>query len=63
MHDEKEYVIYIGNFKQSLNCGLVLKKVHRVNQEVLLKPYIDTNTALRKNGQKKKGFSKKKVYE
>ena len=63
MHDEKEYVIYIRNFKQSLNCGLVLKKVHRVNQEVLLKPYIDTNTALRKNGQKKKGFSKKKVYE
>ena len=60
MYDEKEYVIYIRNFKQALKCGLVFKKVHRVNQEISLKPYIDTNTELRKNGQKKKRFSKKK---
>ena len=59
MHEETEYVIYIRNFKQALKCGLVLKKVHRVNQEVSLKPYIDTNTELRKNGQKKNIFKKK----
>ena len=34
--------------------------MHRVNQEVALKPYIGTNTELRKNGQTKKRFSKKK---
>ena len=35
--DETEYVIHIGNFKQALNHGLVLKKIHRVikfNQNV-----------------------------
>ena len=30
LHDKTEYVIYIRNFKQAWNHGLVLKKVHRV---------------------------------
>ena len=37
-------------FKQALNHGLVLKKIHRVikfNQKALVKPYIDMNTKLR----------------
>ena len=37
LHDKTEYVIHIRNFKQALNYGLVLKKVHRVikiNQNV-----------------------------
>ena len=43
------------SLKQALNHGLVLKKVHRViqfNQEAWLKPYIDMNTELRKQGKK-----------
>ena len=42
--------VYIGNLKQALNHGLVLKKVHRVIEfkqevwEVWLKPYIDINS-------------------
>ena len=28
-HDKTEYVIHIRNLKQTLNHGLVLKKVHR----------------------------------
>ena len=37
LHDKTEYVIHIRNFKQALNYGLVLQKVHRVikiNQNV-----------------------------
>ena len=30
LHDKTEYVMYITNLKQTLNYGLVLKKVHRV---------------------------------
>ena len=30
LHSKTEYVIHIRNFKQALNHGLVLKKVHRV---------------------------------
>ena len=50
-HDKKEYVIHMRNLKQPLNNGLELKKVHRVikfNPNAWLKPYIDTNTELRK---------------
>ena len=50
-HDKTEYVIHIRNLKQSLNNGLVFKKVHRVikfNQNAWLNPYIDMNTNLRK---------------
>ena len=37
LHDKTGYVLHIRNFKQALNYGLVLKKVHRVikiNQNV-----------------------------
>ena len=30
LHGKTEHVIHIKNLKQSLNHGLVLKKVHRV---------------------------------
>ena len=53
LHDKIEYVI--GNFKQALNHGLVLKKVYRViklNQIARLKPYIDTNTDQKKKKSK-----------
>ena len=54
-HDKTEYVIHIRNLKQSLNHGLVLKKVHRrikFNQNAWLKPYIDMNTDLREKNKK-----------
>ena len=40
---KRKYVILIGNLKQALNDGLVLKRVNRVikfDQEALLKSYI-----------------------
>ena len=30
LHDEIEYVIHMRNLTQTLNHGLILKKVHRV---------------------------------
>ena len=39
---------YIIEIKKKINYRLVLKTFHRVNQ---LKPYIDMNTKLRKNGK------------
>ena len=54
LHDRTEYVIHIRNLKQSLNHGLVLKKVQRViifNQNASLKPYTDMNTNLRKRAK------------
>ena len=54
LHDKTEYVIHIRNFKKALNHGLVFKKVHRVikfRQNAWLKPYIDTNTGLRKKAK------------
>ena len=47
----KKCVVHIKLLKQALNHGLKLKKIHRIiefNQEAWLKPYIDTNTELRK---------------
>ena len=41
-------------FKQALDHGLILKKIHRVvqiNQEAWLKEYIDMNTELRKQAK------------
>ena len=52
LHDKAEYVMHIKNLKQTLNHGLVFKKVHRVikyNQNPLLKPYIDMNSDLKKS--------------
>ena len=54
LHDKKEYVINISNSKQSLNHGLVLINVHRVNkfnQKAWLKSYINMNTELKKNAK------------
>ena len=58
LHDKNNYV-HIRSLKQTLNHGLILKKVHRVikfNQEAWLKKYIDVNTELRK--QAKNDFEK-----
>ena len=46
IYNKKNYVFHIRCFKQALNHGLILKKVHRViklNQESWLKPYIEIN--------------------
>ena len=51
LRNKKKYVVHIRSFKQALNHGLKLKKVHRIiefNQESWLKAYIDMNTELRK---------------
>ena len=50
IEDKEKYVIHISTWKQALNNGLILKKVHGViefKQEVWLKPYTDMNTKLR----------------
>ena len=63
LHDKNEYVIHIRNLKQTLNHGLVLKKVHRVikfDQNTRLKPYIDMNTDLRK---KAKNYFEKEFFK
>ena len=53
-NNKKKAVVYIRNLKQALKHGLKLKKVRKgiaFYQEVLLKPYIDINTELRKNAK------------
>ena len=48
---DKNYVVHIKSLKQTLDHGLISKKVHKViqfNQEAWLKDYIDMNTELRK---------------
>ena len=58
----KKYVVHIRALKETLNHGLILKKVRRVirfNQEVWLKPYINMTTELRtdaKNDSEKDFF-------
>ena len=55
LYNKKKYVVHIRSFKQALNHGLILKKVHRViqfNQEEWLKLYIDMNTELRKKAKR-----------
>ena len=53
-HEKTGYVVHIRNLKQTLNIGMVFKKVNRVhrvikfNKNAWLKPYIDMNTDLRK---------------
>ena len=54
LFNKKKYVAHINTLKQALNHGLKLKKIHRViefNQKVWLKPYINMNTELRKEGK------------
>ena len=51
LYDKNNYVVHIRSLKQTLDHGLILKKVHRViqfNQKAWLKEYIDMNTELRK---------------
>ena len=51
LRNKNKYVVHIKSLKQALNHGLKLKKIHRIiefNQEARLKPYIETNTELRK---------------
>ena len=41
LHDKPEFVIHIGNSKEALSHGLVLKKLHRIikfRQKAWLKP-------------------------
>ena len=57
IEDKEKYVIHIRALKQTLNHGLILKKIHRViqfNEEGWLKPYIDMNT----NNEFEKDFFK-----
>ena len=47
-----QYVMHIRNLQVALNHGLNLSKFHRVikfNQNAWLKPYISTNTKIRKS--------------
>ena len=51
LYDKNNYVVHVRSLKQTLDHGLILKKVHRViqfNQEACLKEYIDMNTELKK---------------
>ena len=50
-HNKENYVTHIIALKQTLNHGLKLTKMYRIDQfdqEDWLKPYIDINTELRK---------------
>ena len=54
LHDKTEYFIHIRNLKQTLNHGLVLKKLCRIirfNQNAWLKPYVDMNADQRKKAK------------
>ena len=54
IEDKEKYVIHIRTLKQVLNCGLKLKKIHRIiqfKQKAWLKVYIDMNTGLRKKAK------------
>ena len=63
LHNKIEYVIHIRKLKQTLNHGLVLKKVQRVikfNHNAWLNSHIDMNTYLRK---KQQSFISNKILE
>ena len=52
--DKSEYFIHIKNLKQTLNHGLVLKKLRRIiklKHKACLKSYIDMKTDLRKKAK------------
>jgi len=54
MNDNKKYVLHYKNFKQYLDLGLKLKKVHRgiaFSENAWVKPYIELNTNLRSKAQ------------
>ena len=63
LHDKAEYIIHIENLKHALNNGLVLKiffKVIKFSKNACPKPYIGTNTDLRK---KSKNDLEKKFFK
>ena len=63
LYDKRNYIVHIRSLKQTLNHGVILKKVHRViqfNQEAWLKPYIDMNTKL---GNKAKNDFEKDFFK
>ena len=54
IEDKEKYFIHISALKQPLNHVLKLENVHKViqfNQQAWLKPYIDMNARLRKEGK------------
>ena len=54
MQDKENYVVHMRALKQTLNHGLILKKVPRAiqfNQKAWLKPYIEMNTNLIKEAK------------
>ena len=45
LHNKTNYVVHIRTLKQTLNHGLILKKVHRkFNQKAWVKAYIGIKT-------------------
>ena len=63
IEDKEKYVMHIAGLKQTLNHGLVFKRVHRViefRQEAWLRPYIDMNTKLRTEA---KNYFKKDFFK
>ena len=63
LHNKTEYVIHVRNLQQTLNHGLVLKKVQRVikfNHNAWLNSHIDMNTYLRK---KQRSFISNKILK
>ena len=51
---KKNYVIYYKNLEYYLSKGMKISKIHRVmefTEEAFMKPYIDFNTAQRKNAK------------
>ena len=50
LYDKEKYLVHIGTLKQTLNHGLVSKKVYRMikfHQKAWLKTYINMNTKLK----------------
>ena len=48
LRNKKQNVVHIKSLKQALNHGLKVHRVIEFNQEAWLKPYMETNTELRK---------------
>ena len=56
LHDKNEYVMRMRKLKETLNHGLVLKKVHifiKFDQKSWLKLHNDMNEELRKKSKKR----------